>query len=33
MIVVDEDNCIVDTARYFLSFTQSRAAASARPAG
>ncbi|MBN1631381.1 MAG: NADH-quinone oxidoreductase subunit NuoF, partial [Thermoleophilia bacterium] len=22
MIVIDEDNCIVDTARYFLSFTQ-----------
>jgi len=22
MIVLDEDNCIVDTARYFLSFTQ-----------
>jgi NADH-quinone oxidoreductase subunit F len=22
MIVMDEDNCIVDTARYFLSFTQ-----------
>lgn len=22
MVVIDEDNCIVDTARYFLSFTQ-----------
>ena len=23
MVVIDEDNCIVDTARYFLQFTQS----------
>ena len=31
MIVIDEDNCIVDTARYFLSFTQSESCGKCPP--
>ncbi len=32
LIVMDEDTCMVDIARFFLEFTRTRAAASARPA-
>lgn len=31
MIVIDEDNCIVDTARYFLTFTQSESCGKCPP--
>ena len=31
MIVIDEDNCIVDTARYFLGFTQSESCGKCPP--
>jgi NADH-quinone oxidoreductase subunit F len=31
MIVIDEDNCIVDTARYFLRFTQSESCGKCPP--
>jgi len=31
MIVIDEDNCIVDTARYFLSFTQAESCGKCPP--
>jgi len=33
MVVMDEDNCMVDVARYFIEFTTRRAAASASRAG
>jgi NADH:ubiquinone oxidoreductase subunit F (NADH-binding) len=33
MIVIDEDTCIVDLARFFLTFTQKESCGSALPAG
>jgi len=33
MIVMDEENCMVDMARYFVRFLQEESVASARRAG